>query len=142
MKPDGDKYARAVSITPAMDSGQFWLLEGASWSDDYLAEMTAFPGAAHDDFVDATVQALTFLRQPPEPGILTYYRNLAIAASTGAVDALDQGQEDIDAYENSRMEIEAGYCRVCGTSLFQKSSVSDGFGQLCIPCSRPLCQFS
>ena len=37
---------------------------------DYLAEMTAFPGVAHDDFVDATVQALTFLRQPPEPGIV------------------------------------------------------------------------
>jgi predicted phage terminase large subunit-like protein len=60
VKPDGDKYARAASITPAMDGGQFWLLEGASWSEDYLAEMTAFPGAAHDDFVDATVSGPHF----------------------------------------------------------------------------------
>ena len=83
VKPDGDKLARAASITPSMEGGQFWVLEGASWSSDYLAEMIAFPGAAHDDFVDATVQALTFLRQPPEPGMIGYYRNRVIANSTG-----------------------------------------------------------
>jgi predicted phage terminase large subunit-like protein len=136
VKPDGDKYARAASITPAMDGGHFWLLEGASWSEDYLAEMTAFPGAAHDDFVDATVQALTFLRQPPEPGIIGFYRNQVIAASTGTNDALALGQELIDIYENTRFQIEAGYCRVCHTSLFQKASVDDGLGKLCIPCSK------
>jgi len=137
VKPDGDKFARAASVTPAMEGGHFWLLQGAHWAADYLSEMTAFPGAAHDDFVDAIVQALTFLRQPPEPGIIDYYRNLAIAASTGAVDAFDQGQDLIDAYENARIQIETGYCRKCGASLLQKRSVSDGFGQLCIPCSRP-----
>ena len=136
VKPDGDKLARAASITPAMEAGQFWLLEGAAWADDYLAEMTGFPGAAHDDLVDATVQALTFLRQPPEPGIFGFYRDLAIAASTGATDAVGQDQELIEVYENSRMQIEAGYCRMCGTSLFHKSSVSDGLGQLCIACSK------
>jgi len=40
-------------------------LEGAAWSSDYIAEMTAFPGSAHDDFVDATVQALSHLRDTP-----------------------------------------------------------------------------
>jgi len=48
--------------------------------------MTAFPGAAHDDFVDATVQALTFLREPPETGIIGFYRNQVIAQSTGTND--------------------------------------------------------
>jgi len=86
--------------------------------------MTAFPGAAHDDFVDAIVQALTFLRQPPEPGIIDYYRNLAIAASTGAVDAFDQGQDLIDAYENARIQIETGYCRKCGASLLQSARLA------------------
>jgi phage terminase large subunit-like protein len=38
-----------------MEGGHFWVLEGAPWSGDYLAEMTGFPGVAHDDFVDATV---------------------------------------------------------------------------------------
>jgi predicted phage terminase large subunit-like protein len=136
VKPDGDKLARAASITPAMEGGHFWVLEGASWSGDYLAEMTGFPGAAHDDFVDATVQALTFLRQPPEPGIIEYYRNLVIASSTGVAPAYDGAEELIDIYEHTCLEIEAGYCRNCGTSLFHKASVSDGLGQLCIPCSK------
>jgi predicted phage terminase large subunit-like protein len=136
VKPDGDKFARAASITPAMEGGHFWLLEGASWSEDYLAEMTAFPGAAHDDLVDATVQALTFLRQPPEHAIVEFYRNQVIAASTGTADAFAQGWELDDIYENTRLRIEAGYCRVCHTSLFEKASVDDGLGQLCIPCSK------
>jgi phage terminase large subunit-like protein len=65
-----------------MENGQFWLLEGAPWSIDYLAELIAFPGGAHDDFVDATVQALTYLRQSQEPAILTYYRNKGRADRT------------------------------------------------------------
>jgi hypothetical protein len=77
--PDADKMARANSITTTIESGHFWLLEGAPWFKDYLEAMTGFPGAAHDDFVDATVQALTYLREPPEPAILTYYRKLASA---------------------------------------------------------------
>jgi predicted phage terminase large subunit-like protein len=28
VKPDADKFTRAASITPAMENGQFWLLEG------------------------------------------------------------------------------------------------------------------
>jgi hypothetical protein len=98
--------------------------------------MSAFPGAAHDDFVDATVQALTFLREPPEPGIIGFYRNQAIAASTGTTDLFAQGWELVDIYENERFKIEAGYCRICHTSLFQKASVDDGLGKLCIPCSK------
>jgi len=135
VKPDGDKLARAASITPPMEGGHFWVLEGASWSGDFLAEMTAFPGAAHDDFVDATVQALTFLRQA-EPGIFEYYRNLVIARSPGVAPAFDEDRELIDIYERTCLEIEAGYCRKCRTSLFQKAAVDDGLGQLCIPCSR------
>ena len=136
VKPDGDKFARAASITPAMEGGHFWVLEGASWSDDYLAEMTAFPGAVHDDFVDATVQALTFLRQAPEPGIIEFYRNQVIAASSGTTDPFADCRDLIDIYENTRLQIEAGYCRSCHTSLFQKTAVDDGLGQLCIACSK------
>jgi predicted phage terminase large subunit-like protein len=77
VKPDADKYRRASSVTPAIEGGQFWLLEGAAWSRAYRAELTAFPGGAHDDFIDATVQALTYLRVNPEPSIITYYKDLA-----------------------------------------------------------------
>jgi len=81
---EGDKYARAASVTPALGDGEFRLLEGESWRDEYLAEMTAFPGGAHDDFVDATVQALIFLRKPREPGIIEFFRKKAIAMANGS----------------------------------------------------------
>jgi len=136
VKPDGDKSARAASITPAMENGNFRVLEGAGWLDEYLAEMTAFPGAAHDDFVDATVQALTFLRQPPEPGIITYYRELAIAAATGTTPRFYESNELVDEYEKARHQRLAGYCHDCRTSLLGKSSVDNGLYQLCIPCSK------
>jgi predicted phage terminase large subunit-like protein len=46
VKPDADKYRRASSVTPAIEGGQFWLLEGAAWSRAYQAELTAFPRCA------------------------------------------------------------------------------------------------
>ena len=134
VKPDADKFTRAASITPAMENGQFWLLEGAPWSNDYLAELTAFPGGAHDDFVDATVQALTYLRQSREPGILTFYRDLAEAKRTGRRKL--PGLGGIRAYEQARFRREAGFCHICGESLFMKKSETDGPGQLCMDCVR------
>lgn len=136
VKPDADKFARAASVTPLMEGGHFWVLEGASWLEAYLAEMTAFPGAAHDDFVDATVQALTFLRQPPGLGIIAYYRELTIAGSTGAPDPFAQNHELIDEYNKTCLQIEAGYCKDCRTNLLGKASVDYGLHQLCVPCAK------
>jgi predicted phage terminase large subunit-like protein len=89
VKPDSDKYSRATSVTPALEAGSFRLLEGASWASDYLAEMTAFPGGAHDDFVDATVQALSYLRASQDPGLLTYYSTLARKAGMRLPNRID-----------------------------------------------------
>jgi predicted phage terminase large subunit-like protein len=89
VKPDSDKSSRAASVTPAMEAGGFRLLEGASWANDYLAEMTAFPGGAHDDFVDATVQALAYLRASQDPALLVYYRNLLEQAGMRVPNAAD-----------------------------------------------------
>ena len=111
------------------------MLDGASWSGDYLAEMTAFPGAAHDDFVDATVEALTFLRQPPEPVIIEH-RDLVIARSTGVAPPFAGGSKLFDLYERRCLEIEAGYCQNCRTNLLHKASVNRGLGRLCVPCSK------
>jgi hypothetical protein len=44
--------------------------------------------------------------------------------------------DDLITYELERLRIEAGFCRICGASLFKKSSVTDGLGQLCMDCSR------
>ncbi len=46
------KEARADAITPTVESGNWYLPIGASWVDDFIEEMAAFPNGAHDDQVD------------------------------------------------------------------------------------------
>jgi predicted phage terminase large subunit-like protein len=74
VKPDGDKYTKAVAVTPATEGGRFFVQAGAAWAETYRTELTAFPGGAHDDLVDATVQALTYLREAQDP---TYWSGIA-----------------------------------------------------------------
>jgi predicted phage terminase large subunit-like protein len=130
LTPDPDKTARANAITPTIENGQFWLLEGAPWLQDYIEEMSGFPGVKHDDLVDATVQALTYLREP-EPSILKYYRDRAAAEK-----AREQNREflGISAAELAHHRLQAGNCHRCAVSLFMKSSVTDGPGYLCKDC--------
>ena len=133
VKPDGDKYARAASVTPAFEGGGFFIREGASWSAEYVVELTAFPGGAHDDFVDATVQALAYLREHPEPGILVHYRELAERMRRAQREA-SLRRPGITAFELARFEREAGYCHKCGVNLFRLSYMTDGPGYLCMDC--------
>ena len=60
VNPDGSKTARAHAITTLFEAGNVYIPDPqvCSWSKDYIAELTQFPGAAHDDQVDATTQAL------------------------------------------------------------------------------------
>jgi predicted phage terminase large subunit-like protein len=44
-----------------LESGQVLLPAEAAWLDDYLRELTGFPGAKFDDQVDSTTQALDFV---------------------------------------------------------------------------------
>jgi len=43
------------------ESGQVLLPSEAPWLDEYVRELTGFPGAKFDDQVDSTVQALDFM---------------------------------------------------------------------------------
>ena len=65
--PDGSKTARAYAVTTVFESGNVYLPHPAScpWVGDYVAELTQFPGAAHDDQVDATTQALRDMERRP-----------------------------------------------------------------------------
>jgi predicted phage terminase large subunit-like protein len=74
IKPDRDKYSRVAAVCPTLEARRLILPEVAWWRDDFIAELTAFPAGAHDDWVDALVQALNYLRDSSEPGIITYYR--------------------------------------------------------------------
>ena len=63
VKPDCDKLSRTQAITPIVEAGKVFLLEGAPYLHDFLEEMSSFPNGAHDDIVDSTSQALNYLRE-------------------------------------------------------------------------------
>lgn len=78
IKPKGDKVQRLLGVTPMFENGQVLLPLSAPWLDAYLHELCAFPLGRNDDQVDATTQALAWLREfGAEPAIITFYREEA-----------------------------------------------------------------
>ncbi len=67
VKPLSGKVERANAVTPIVESGRVFLPAAAGWLADFLDEMSAFPAAAHDDFVDSATQALNYLRRNSIP---------------------------------------------------------------------------
>jgi predicted phage terminase large subunit-like protein len=74
VKVDGDKVTRAHTVVPTYEAGIILLPEGAPWLNEFLDELHAFPRAAHDDQVDAFVQAVRWLMTGSGVGISEYYR--------------------------------------------------------------------
>jgi predicted phage terminase large subunit-like protein len=67
-----EKLMRLQAQTPTMEGGFVHLPKDAPWLAEYLLELTAFPGAKHDDQVDSTTQALAWLKGAGrEPSPLT-----------------------------------------------------------------------
>lgn len=62
VEPDGSKIARAYAVTALFSAGNVFLPAHAPWLADYLEELIAFPAGAHDDQVDATTQALRYMK--------------------------------------------------------------------------------
>ena len=63
--PKGGKIARVNAVSPAIESGHVFLPEGLPGLEAFLDQWTAFPSAAHDDMVDSSTQALSFLLNAP-----------------------------------------------------------------------------
>lgn len=64
-KPAGDKVSRANAVSPSVEAGTVYLPEGsadAQWVEDFIETLAAFPGAAHDDDVDAFSGGMLYLR--------------------------------------------------------------------------------
>ncbi len=59
--PGSEKLMRAAGQSMKFESGQVLLPSEAPWLDEYVRELTGFPGAKFDDQVDSTVQALDFM---------------------------------------------------------------------------------
>jgi predicted phage terminase large subunit-like protein len=56
-----DKLMRLDAQSIKFESGRVYLPSQAPWLDEYVREITGFPGSKYDDQVDATSQALEFL---------------------------------------------------------------------------------
>ena len=80
VKVDRDKVARTYAATPLIEAGKVYLPENAPWLFDYIEELSGFPNATHDDQVDSTTQALSYLLTPPEPEdeVLVYDSMVAV----------------------------------------------------------------
>jgi predicted phage terminase large subunit-like protein len=60
-KPDTDKRARVIAQTDLFAGGSVRFPRRATWLEDFIAELLAFPGR-HDDQVDALTQGLAWGR--------------------------------------------------------------------------------
>ena len=58
LKPDADKYTRAIPAAARYESGMVYHIEVAHWLNDLEAELLAFPNGAHDDQVDVISYAV------------------------------------------------------------------------------------
>lgn len=63
VSPEGGKEARAHAVAPLFEAGSVLLPDPAlhPWVHDYIEELATFPGAPHDDQLDATTQILLYL---------------------------------------------------------------------------------
>lgn len=59
--PRGGKAARVHAVSSAIESGNVYLPRGAAWVEDYLDQWAGFPTVPHDDMVDSSTQALSYL---------------------------------------------------------------------------------
>jgi predicted phage terminase large subunit-like protein len=61
--PGSDKILRLHTQTSLFESGRVLLPVSAPWLDEYIREVTSFPGSKYDDQVDSTTQALDYLKK-------------------------------------------------------------------------------
>lgn len=61
VNPKGGKVARVHAVSPAIEAGHVFLPEKGAWVEEFLDQWTAFPAGRHDDMVDSSSQALSWL---------------------------------------------------------------------------------
>lgn len=67
-KPVGEKFARMVAETSAIEAGHVRLPKAATWLDALQKEIAQFPGGAYDDQVDSISQFLNWQRNASKGG--------------------------------------------------------------------------
>ena len=61
--PGSDKQLRLNAQSIRFENGSVLLRAGAPWLEEYVRELTGFPGTKYDDQVDSTSQALEYLAE-------------------------------------------------------------------------------
>jgi predicted phage terminase large subunit-like protein len=61
--PGVDKILRLHAQTALFESGRVLLPVTAPWLEEYVRELTSFPGGKYDDQVDSTTQALDYMKK-------------------------------------------------------------------------------
>ena len=80
VSPDGGKMSRAQAMAPLWEAGSVELPDpqvfDVPWIEAYIHNICAFPKAAHDDDMDATSQALIYMRNRllHSAGLVEFYR--------------------------------------------------------------------
>lgn len=62
IKPKTGKTERLQAVQPLYEAGNVYIPSGPIWADEFIDELVTFPAGAHDDQVDASTQALTWLQ--------------------------------------------------------------------------------
>ena len=64
-----DKVSRAHQAAPTLELGLLWVPESGknrghavSWAQPFMKQLSKFPVADHDDYVDTFTQAILFLK--------------------------------------------------------------------------------
>jgi predicted phage terminase large subunit-like protein len=65
--PGSDKQMRFAAQSIKFEAGRVFLPRRAAWLDEYVREITGFPGCKYDDQVDSTSQALHYLVEKGNP---------------------------------------------------------------------------
>jgi predicted phage terminase large subunit-like protein len=65
LPPSGtDKLMRLHTEAISFENGHVFVPKQAPWLNEYIAELTSFPGTKFDDQVDSTTQFLDYMRKP------------------------------------------------------------------------------
>ena len=68
--PTEDKVARARGTLPYLESGRCYILEDAIWTEEFLGQVTLFPNAIHDEYVDLLSMCIDKVERPQGSSIL------------------------------------------------------------------------
>ncbi len=107
-----NKEQRVDAITPLFSGHNLWFPDPsiAPWIGDYVEELVAFPNAANDDQVDATTQALDYLK-------MRIWQNMGKAEREALKGEQPKSTEEIylrDMWQVMEKKLERGVQRIQG----------------------------